>query len=355
MEDEFGKDISAGELASILPAFGMARAGVRRFTGGTASPKVRLEIEGNSWLCRRRRREFSAPNVVRFDHDVMRHLTESGLPVFPPLRTPKGKTAVFFAGRAYEIFPFVEGLEAMADRDEQIRQAGLTLGRMHAATRKFIPTGEKPWPREFHIGRNCQTLTETIDRLGHTDPQRTAVARRLLAETHRVADVLTDDRVACLPQVIGHGDYTAANVFFRGDEVAAIFDFDWTSRQTRLDDVARGIVFLAFPRREPLIDGDIRSLVAAWQGDAGKAERFVRAVGEVFPLTAEEWELLPFFVRETWFGARIRAMRKVPDGQKLDLLTHELSSTLDWLAKGCIFSEKPYTDVDRGAHRNLEE
>lgn len=40
---------------------------------------------------------------------------------------------------------------------------------------------------------------------------------------------------------------------------------------------------------------------------------------------------LPAMIAETWFCCRIRAMRKVPDEKKLEILADDLEPTLDFL------------------------
>ncbi len=40
--------------------------------------------------------------------------------------------------------------------------------------------------------------------------------------------------------------------------------------------------------------------------------------------------MLPQYVHECWLGCRIRAMRKVPDGRKLEVLTFGMGPILDW-------------------------
>jgi len=139
--------------------------------------------------------------------------------------------------------------------------------------------------------------------------------------------------VESLPSAIIHGDYTPANVLFRGDSVGGIFDFDWVSRQPRVIDLGEALIFFAFTRRDPIDPDDIWSLVQGWAPDLDAARAFLAAYQAEWPLTREEARALPYFMRETWLGVRIRAMRKVPTEERLRILTQDGLPPLRWLER----------------------
>ncbi len=330
---------SRGEYAGALPP-GQIRAACAQYDlpfgerietgGGTASPKAVLGEPPKRFLLRRRRREFSAPEVVAFDHAVMHRAAGAGLPVFPPLPTQRGEAAVFLGTWAFEVFPYIEGLETF-DQDDpsQLIEAADVLGRFHLAMEGFRPSGRKDWRREFHMATNRRALEEELARNAGAPAER-ALAERILAEARRVEGELTDGRFAALPATVVHGDYTWSNLRYRRGRVAGLFDFDWTYIQPHLEDVARAIIFFAFRRSGPLRADSIRDLVRPWEGDVGRARAFLAAYERHHRLCDEEHRLLPWYVRECWLGCRIRAMRKVPEEQKLKILTSGMEPILDW-------------------------
>ncbi|MFH0246102.1 phosphotransferase enzyme family protein [Streptomyces sp. HK10] len=115
----------------------------------------------------------------------------------------------------------------------QQRAAGAVLGRLHNAFADH-PAGRRPstkldkWMRP-NVGR----LEETIDKLlgiaGERAQQDTfdEEALRTLAERHAVLPRIPD-LLAGLPPLTSqvlHGDYSAVNLLFDGDELTAVLDF----------------------------------------------------------------------------------------------------------------------------------
>lgn len=331
---EYAEAMPRRQIDAVLAHYDLPPVTKMKAGTGTASPKVILTTSEGLLLLKRRREEFSAPEVVAFDHSVLKHLKARGLPIARPLPTRDGVTAVFFERCAFEVTPFLEGLEGFRQDDEaHVRAAARALGRLHQCTANFQPKGQKDWPREFHAGANARTLAE---RLAGWETERGGdknlpTARRMLKLLLATANYLTDERVAALPHVIVHGDYTSANVFFRRGDVAGIFDFDWTSRQPRLDDLGRAILFFACRRRKRTDDGSIWSLVQAWQGDMNLTALFLSSYGKHIELTPDERAALPWFVREVALSMRVRAMRKVPNHERLSILTFDMEPLLDWL------------------------
>jgi len=333
---EFSGRLSETEIRAVAAQYELDLSGPTEPGRGTASPKVIVGTPPGRHLVRRRRREFSDPDVVAFDHSVIDHLTATGLPVVPPERTQTRQTAVWHEGRAYEVFRYVEGLSHIDPRDgaQRVQAAGL-LARLHDATSDFTPAGCKDWQRELHMATNRRTLQDTLSQLSPAADEAASLAERMLAEARTVEAHLPDDRVAALPTVIVHGDFTWGNLMFRNGELAGVFDFDWTYRQTPLDDLARAILYIAFRRPWPLRDDSIWDLLVAWEPDLERAALFLGTYEARRPLTSEERGLLPWFVRETWLSHRVRGMRKVPDGEKLELLTRGMGPILDrWQGMG---------------------
>jgi Ser/Thr protein kinase RdoA (MazF antagonist) len=210
----------------------------------------------------------------------------------------------------------------------QVEQAGDLLGRMHVTLTGFRPAGRKDWRREFHMGTNIATLEKQMHATQSATSGQRSLAERMLAAGRRVAEALDDERFARLPTAIAHGDYTWANVMFRDGAIAGVFDFDWTCRLPYLEDVARAVLFMAFPRDGGPNAHSIWSLVAPWRYDLVRAHSFLDAYARHHPLSTDERSLLPWYVRECWLCCRIRAMRKVADDRKLEILTFGMDPIL---------------------------
>ncbi len=316
---------------AVLARYGLRAEVPPEPAGGTASPKVFFRMLGRRFLLRRRRAEFCPEPVVAFDHSVMRHLANAGLRVIVPFTQRDGTTWATMDGATYEVFPFIEGLELLHQGNTaEVADAGRQLGRLHRATEDFVPEGEKGWGREFDMAANRATLVDFLETPAAEGAARPA-AEGMAAMAERVVESLPDDAVDALPHCIIHGDYTWANILFRNGRVAGIFDFDWCDRQPRIHDLARGLLFFATFRERPLDPNSIRHLVQAWRGDEDLGRTFLNAYAEEVQLTEDERRLLPAMIAETWLCCRIRAMRKVPDEEKLEILTDGIAPTLDFL------------------------
>lgn len=298
---------------------------------GTAAPKVRVETSKGSYILRRRRSSASDLDIVAYDHALINALYQAGLPVVAPLPTTQEVTWVIEQGCAYELYSYLHDLTDFEPGNRcQIVAVARSLARFHAVTRHLTPGGRKDWTREHHIDTMRRALAGRLAAMT-SDGQYTEPAKAMLQAANALGQQLDLQAIAALPTVIIHGDYTPANVSFRGNNVGGIFDFDWATRQTRLIDIGEAIIFFAFRRPGPIDPGDIWSLVQTWEPDMSCARYFLRAYQRHWPLGQAEAIMLPYIMQETWLGIRIRAMRKVPTEQQLEILAKGALSPLDWL------------------------
>jgi len=316
-----------------------------RAGSGTAAPKRLVETSRGTYLVRQRRPISSPDEIVAFDHSVIEAVARAGLPVVEPERAREGKTWVRVAGQAYEVFPFVSGLERFRQGSmPQVSAAAKCLAQFHQATRQASLRGRKNWQREHQISVMTATLREALEQhTGHSEQVRTAA--QMLQSAVSLRQVLREEFISSLVHVVIHGDYTPANVGFHGENVGGIFDFDWVSRQARVIDVGEALLFFAFRRRNDIDPGSIWSLVQSWEPDVGMAETFLTAYQTVAPLTAEECQALPLFMRETWLGVRIRAMRKVRPEERLAILTEGAMEPLTWLEDNTVLISQLASDT----------
>lgn len=313
------------EIEKILKEYFAAPAEILGRGGGTASPKYVIVAGGAKYLLRKRRAEFSKPETILFDHSVIYRLREDGFPISTPEKTSGGKTAVPSGKEAWELFRYIEELEDFNEGDTaQTESAAGTLGRFHRALKTFKPEGEKPWRREFHPAAIKRELT------GHLSGLPPVFNDDAVGRVIKEIDFLLEEYDArSLSQSIIHGDYTSANIKFRGSTVGGIFDFDWAMREAALYDIARGIAFFAAERENPVDGADIFSLVQPCRIIPDRAELFLKAYAEEFELSKNDILNLPLALKEFFIGSRVRAMRKAPDSRKPELLKEGLTGMLD--------------------------
>jgi len=330
---EYREDLPRELVEDVVSRYALGPPRVLADGGGTASPKLILRCGEREVLFRRRRREFSTPNRVRFDHAFIRHLDEALLPVAPPLTSRTGETWVRVGGHVFEIVPYIRGLEQMQrDSLAQLENAAEALARVHEASRAFRPPVEKDLGRDLYLPRYIHLLEDQLERNTPADSPYRPTAERMLSISRRVMQETERMRPDGVDPLVVHGDYTPANILFRADEVRGVFDFDWATRTSRTWDLCRGLLFFAFRRNTPLNPDDIASLTEAPIPDLKRARLFASAYSRGAPrLNDAEMHTIPLFVRETILCMRVGGMRKLPVEERLAYATREMEPLLDWM------------------------
>jgi Ser/Thr protein kinase RdoA (MazF antagonist) len=307
---------------------------------GTASPAVIVVARRGQYFLKQRSPRYSDPARLSYDHSLLRHLAQAGLPVVPALKTWGGSRWVREEGSVYEIYPWVIGEAFDPASREQLRAAAELLARLHQAAEGFLPRARKEVPRLFapqdrrpEIAEARALLAEGVSPGERSPEEAGRLLDRLEAEAQGVLERLPDERYWALPAALVHGDYHPANVKFRGAEVVGLFDWDWACKQARLKDVADGLLFFACPRERPLA-GDLASLTQPPRYDADRIRLFLEAYQAHLPLTAEEQACLPDLLRERWLYVRLDAMRrKVEREEKLGFLLEGVEGPLEWMGR----------------------
>lgn len=324
--DRFKGTLRSELVQKIAGVFGLRRLEWVRPGGGTASPKALFKCEQGVYLLKRRREEFCRENRIRFDHAFVQYLYERGLPVAPPLRTTEGRSWVVESGEVYEVVPFIEGLCQWAEKEGELISAGETLGRLHRESGSFSPPCSKDLGRDLYLPRYLHLLEQELETLSHE------TGERMLRMARRTIELSEEMEHEFRSPTVNHGDYTPANVLFRGSEVAGIFDFDWCVLTSPLWDMARAILFFAFRRKTPLHPEDISSLTEAPIPHIPRSKLLLRAYESVVhPVDKLEKDVLVLFLRETVLCMRIAGMRKLPREKRLSYATEGMTPILDWL------------------------
>ncbi len=328
--------IDVAEAARVLAYWGITiEEGAMTSGSGTANAAAIIDTGGARLFLKRRNPGYAREDWVRFDHALLAHLTDDGIPVPQVVPTDTGKTWIAEGGHIYELFTFIDGEQHRTGDPAQLQAAGETLGSIHLSTEGFKPPVEKEWGR-FHdpqeAWRWLAELKEIADREGLAEERDTlAQASELAAE---LAERLSDAMYWSLPRTIVQADYHPANLKFHGDEVVGVFDWDWASAQPRMVDLADGLLFFCGRRDTPLIGGDIWSLTEAFDLDVGRVSRFGGGYTRMVTPIPEELAALPDLMRARWLYSRAdAARRKVDEPGRLEFVTRELLRPLNAITR----------------------
>lgn len=234
--------------------YGLDVVGVRGILAGSVNSNYALELadEGRVFL---RVFEEQAQAAASGEARLLDHLASAGVPTPRPLLRNDGAAASFIAshhGKPVAVFPWVDG-EILCQRrvtKSSASRVGEALARVHVAGASFQDA-----PASRFDAQRLATRLREID--------RSAAG----GELARTIDDLTrrlDEMPPRAPETAGviHGDLFRDNVLWRGEEIAALLDFESASRGSAAFDL--GVTLLAWCYGDDLDPGLSRALASGY-------------------------------------------------------------------------------------------
>lgn len=299
---------------------------------GTANASVVVRAGGRAFVLKRRNPRYAVPQWVAFDHALMAHLREHGIPVPRPLPTSAGGTWAELEASIFELTELMPGAEHRWGNVDQVRAAGEMLGRFHEASACFRPPAAKSWDRYHSPGAALGALERIRAEAGALSPEGEDLLARCTALAQQLLTRLPDERYWSLPRTVVHGDWHPANLKFRGRKVVGVFDLDWCTLQPRMVDFADGLLFFCGHRAEPVVAGDIWSLTQSMELDCELMRAFGEGYGRRLTPTEDELGALGDLMRCRWLFCRVDAAeRKVEPERRLEFIARDLFAPLQWL------------------------
>jgi Ser/Thr protein kinase RdoA (MazF antagonist) len=325
------------EARDVLAHYEIGEIHEVQVAGGTAGKCWRVSSGTGRYFLRCRGARTSSRQAVEFDHGFRRHLLGRGVPTAAPIATRSDETWVLSDGRAFELYPFVDGRAFAGSRAELIETAR-ALAHFHQAAADYPARGSyNPIPRQFAIAAPDVEGSERMD-----DPEVMAAAFARLARDEPALGCAVEQarRLCCtygasvyckLPRWLIHGDYHPGNLLYsESGKMAGIFDLDWACEHTRSRDLADGVYYFA-GRREEFDNSRIESMTEAVEPDMDNAMLFLRAYGEAARLEPEEVRAIPLALRARWLAERLEGSAKVEPEQRVWFITRDLERPLEWL------------------------
>ena len=161
-------------------------------------------------------------------------LADKGLPVSRPIAALDGRLQVDVNGASLSLQHEINGELLDTTDPAQVREAGVTLSRLHDALASYhgplrIPgLTVPPAPLDRQVSDWLDSCPD------HIPATALDVLRRLLATAS--ADTV--------PLQLVHGDYRSANVFVGGSNIVAVIDFEEARIDHRVVELARSAVLL---------------------------------------------------------------------------------------------------------------
>ncbi len=204
---------------------------------------------------------------VAEEHRIIRHLVQAGFPTPRVLVNDRGSTVTPSGGRLWAVFAAAEGEDRYSDASvfdpfgsaQEAEAAGRALARLHLALADFPGPRRRPfvgpvaqcelaWSKDPRaaLGRLVASQPGMWDFLC-ARPDFEAALEMFDALRGPLLALGASATEAGLPAGLIHGDWIKRNMFFSGDEVTAIVDFDLCNLAPLVFDLALAISAAAYP------------------------------------------------------------------------------------------------------------
>lgn len=220
--------LTPADAERVADAFGLGRcAAFDAITAGCMNSNYRLDTDRGRYVVRLYERQ--GMDEIEAEWALLDHFVGAGASV--PRRCPGAATWV--GGRPVGVFEWVEGGERAADAIDAagLARLGGVLGELHA-----IGDGIAFDRIDHYSPAALAARVERVERAGAPELAEAAeVARATLAELRAAWP-------AGLRVGVMHGDLFPVNVRWRGDEVAAVLDWEFAARAPVMFDVMVGVL-----------------------------------------------------------------------------------------------------------------
>jgi Ser/Thr protein kinase RdoA (MazF antagonist) len=237
---------------------------------------------------------------IIYEHSVLKRLADGNFPSPRLIPNKQGETCLEMEGRYYALFDFIPGFKytdyfVCAGRKRLfLAEAGRTLSRYHQiidgfvpAGRKldgFMPDGQRRWRDQgWYLDgfAKYKALFEAKDGKSRLD-QFFADNLGRLEQCYVDLNQRVGGYFSQLPKVVNHGDYGPHNLIFSDNRMVAVLDFECVHLHLRVTDVIIALQFFAGRK----VGFDYKAAMI-----------FLEAYSSLYPLMAEEIELIPDIFR----------------------------------------------------------
>ena len=204
--------------------------------------------QGTFMLRARHSEEFGAR--VEYLHALIDGIRAQGFAAPEVMRSKQGRTWTLWGERVVEIHRFVAHDPGIHRDWRRMFSAASALGDLHRAL-AHAAAGRTPVPPEMRNDvppEQCWTLLQEAEISlpdlamdAGASAMNQADAAKVVRRARGMVEPLLKDyhrHVGRLPWMTVHGDYHFWNVLYRGDEIAAVVDYDFIQERERLFDIA---------------------------------------------------------------------------------------------------------------------
>jgi homoserine kinase type II len=214
---------------------------------GGKSDHYRLISGSGEYTIRRSHRSKTSADM-RFEHELVAHLRNSGFPAPVVVPTVSGDTCAAVDGDLYSVSVFVDGSGYEAGNAEHLRQSARALAEYHRISASFRPLSSRshePFLNEILRERLTEmpppeAISDLADAYADHDPQIPDLLESLFYALEKSEEVLglLDWLYPELPLLTIHGGHRRGRALFSGDRLITMLDFDRARYEARVLDLA---------------------------------------------------------------------------------------------------------------------
>lgn len=243
------------------------------------------------------------PGMIARQHEATRALAQLGVPAAAPLPDADGSTVTLSGGIGYALFPWIDGRhrEGTELTESQSRRLGTLLGRVHTGLARIQPAPAASRHPSAHPLRTYERIDRLLALVRRHRPYDAfdALAEHRLRERRALLRQYAHHRPPAADRTVSgwvHGDFHPLNLLYRGDEPAAIIDWDRLGVQPRAEEAVRAAaIFFVHPVHGRLDLRKVRAYARGYRRTAGvAAAEMSAAVHRVW------WERLNDFWMLDW-------------------------------------------------------
>ncbi len=274
-------------------------------TRGTNNAMYRVETTTGVYALRLAGPQVT-PRRLRFEHDVMTQLADSGLPYALPIALPTAQGDLYArvtedevgeAGATLAILTrFIAGEHPQRADLAQAEAAGEALGLLSSARASVTPADDsaaQDWRSSGDLTR-CHALVPD-PRAAFAELPLTVDERARLIQDYDTLVARIPSLYARLPSQMSHEDYDPSNVLMAGERVTGVLDFEFCARDLRPMDLAVALTWWPVERYGT---GDEWPIIAA----------LLRGYGRHVTLTADETAAIPLLFRFRAYSSLIHRL-----------------------------------------------
>lgn len=169
-------------------------------------------------------------DAVKFEHSVLEWVRTRGVPVPDVLPTAPGERLLERDGGFFTVYSWAPGvqLERDAINSRQAEQMGATLARIHNAlsTMPFVPISKPAEAKTDAVLDRIHVLCDVIRERADAADHQGALIHLWSRAKWLESSVLAAPADNAGPAQLVHGDYQHTNLFFDGDQVSSVIDWD---------------------------------------------------------------------------------------------------------------------------------